>query len=203
MFWERTTWAIVQQFEGQTSCVMWFFRDMLHSTKSTYFTQIYYIFIYGKMCFASGWYAFAGRNCPAGRRAENPDLDYEEEWWQHTPLWESHTNAERLWCNSVDRETIFWAGKQLLVGQQETPVNAVFKKTPLKAFYVETGRIFTPGRQNMCRLSVFGMLPGFLENLLESGNLFCIFTATTKTALGIIQLWFNCFLRYLTLFLEG
>jgi len=37
------------------------------------------------------------------------------------------------------------------------------------------------------------MIPGFLENLLESGYLFCSATATTKTALDIIQLWFNYF----------
>jgi len=37
------------------------------------------------------------------------------------------------------------------------------------------------------------MIPGFLENLLESGTLFCDATAATKTALGIIQLWFNYF----------
>jgi len=38
------------------------------------------------------------------------------------------------------------------------------------------------------------MIPKFLENLLESGILFCCCaTAATKTALGIIQLWFNYF----------
>jgi len=37
------------------------------------------------------------------------------------------------------------------------------------------------------------MLPGILETLLESGNLFCTVVAATKTALGIIQLWFNYF----------
>jgi len=30
---------------------------------------------------------------PAGRGLENPYIDYEEEWWQRTPL--SETNAER------------------------------------------------------------------------------------------------------------
>jgi len=40
---------------------------------------------------------------------------------------------------------------------------------------------------------VFGMFPRFLENLLESGILFCCPADTTKTALGIIQLWFNYF----------
>ena len=34
---------------------------------------------------------------------------------------------------------------------------------------------------------VFGMLPGFLVNLLKSGNLFCNATAATKTALGITE----------------
>jgi len=37
------------------------------------------------------------------------------------------------------------------------------------------------------------MLPRFLEELLESGNLVCSATVATKTALGIIQLWFNYF----------
>jgi len=37
------------------------------------------------------------------------------------------------------------------------------------------------------------MLPGFLENFLESGNLFCIAMAASKTAVGFIQLWFNYF----------
>jgi len=37
------------------------------------------------------------------------------------------------------------------------------------------------------------MLPGLLENLLESGNLFCSATAATKTTLGITQLWFSNF----------
>ena len=47
------------------------------------------------------------------------------------------------------------------------------------------------------------MVPGFLENLLESGNLFCSATATTKTALGIIQLWFNYFRGILAYTLPG
>jgi len=48
------------------------------------------------------------------------------------------------------------------------------------------------------------MLPELLENLLESGNLLYRATAATKkTALGIIQLWFNYFRGILayTLFL--
>jgi len=30
------TQAIAKQFKGRTSCVMCFYRDMLHSTKSTH-----------------------------------------------------------------------------------------------------------------------------------------------------------------------
>jgi len=40
---------------------------------------------------------------------------------------------------------------------------------------------------------VFGMLPGFLEDWLEIGNLLCSATAATKTALGVLQLCFNYF----------
>jgi len=43
------------------------------------------------------------------------------------------------------------------------------------------------------RVDVFGILPRFLKNLLESENLGCSAMAGTKTALGIIQLWFNYF----------
>jgi len=75
---------------------------------STFFVKIF--FIIGKMRFAAGWNGLAGRIWPAGRSVENPDIDYEEKWWQHTPLSESNTNAERLWVNSVYRDTIFWTG---------------------------------------------------------------------------------------------
>jgi len=47
------------------------------------------------------------------------------------------------------------------------------------------------------------MLPGFLENLLESGTLFCSATSATKTALGIIQAWFNYFCGILPYTLSG
>ena len=50
---------------------------------------------------------------------------------------------------------------------------------------------------------VFGMLPGCLENLLESGNVFCSATPTTKTALGFIQVWFNYFRGILSYTLPG
>jgi len=45
----------------------------------------------------------------------------------------------------------------------------------------------------MCIQYVFGMFSSFLENVMESGNLFCCATAATKTALCVTQLWFNYF----------
>jgi len=47
------------------------------------------------------------------------------------------------------------------------------------------------------------MVPGSLENLLESGNLFCSATAATKTAAGIIHLWFIYFRGILAYTLPG
>jgi len=64
--------------------------DILHSTKSTHFCK-YYFFIISKMCFGAGWNSFACRILPAGRSVENPDIDCEEEWWQHAPLLKSNT----------------------------------------------------------------------------------------------------------------
>jgi len=150
-----------------------------------------YFFIIGKMCFAVGWNGFAGRIWPAGRNLENPYIDYEEEWWQHTPLSESNSNAEQLWFNYVDTDTIFWAEIQLLDGQKEASVNTVLPQYSPKLF-TRNLVIYFP-KVNKTFVYVFGMLPRFLENLLESGNLLCSATAMTKTALGTIQLWFNNF----------
>ena len=50
---------------------------------------------------------------------------------------------------------------------------------------------------------VFGMIPGFLENSCKCGNLFCSAAAATKSALGIIQLWFNYFGGILAYTLSG
>jgi len=41
--------------------------------------------------------------------------------------------------------------------------------------------------------NISGILLRFLKNLQESTNLVCWAKARTKTALGIIQLWFDCF----------
>ena len=42
-------------------------------------------------------------------------------------------------------------------------------------------------------VTVFVILPGFLENLLGSGKLFCSAKAATKTPPNVIQLWFIYF----------
>jgi len=46
---------------------------------------------------------------------------------------------------------------------------------------------------NKTCVDVFGILPRFLQNLLESENVVCCAAAGMKTTLGIIQLWFNYF----------
>jgi len=90
------------------------------------------------MCFATEWNSFAGRIWPRavvwpqGRSLENPDMNYEEERWQHKPLSKSNTNNQRLYFNSVDTDTIFWAGIQLFDGQQEAPTNTVLLQHPRK-----------------------------------------------------------------------
>ena len=65
-----------------------------------------------------------------GCSAENPDIDYEEEWWERTILLESNTNAEWLWFNSVDRETVFRTWIQLLGSQPRHPSTPYSYNTP-------------------------------------------------------------------------
>jgi len=146
------------------------------------------------MCFAAGWNGFAGRIWPVSRSLENPDVNYEDKWWQHTPLLESNTNAEPLWFNLADTDKIFWAEIQLFDGQQEAPINTVLPQHFPK-LYTRNPAIYFPEVDKTC-VYIFGRLPGFLETLIESGNLFCSATGATKPALGIILLWFN----YIALF---
>ena len=57
---------------------------------------------------------------------------YEEEWWQHTPLSEYNTHSQRLWFNSSDTDTNFWAEIQCLHSQQQAVVST--RNTPQKRF---------------------------------------------------------------------
>jgi len=76
---------------------------------------------------------------------------------------------------------------QLFGRQQEALVNTARPQHPPKLF-TRNPAVYFPEVDE-----IFGMLPGFLENLLESGNLFCSATAATKTTVGVIQLWFHYF----------
>jgi len=83
--------------------------------------------------------------------------------------------------------------------EQENSYLTASKRHPSTPYSHNTPNIFTrnpaiyfPEVDNAC-VYAFGMLPGFLENLVKSGNLFCSATATMKTALGITHLWFNYF----------
>ena len=89
----------------------------------------------------------------------------------------------------------------LLDGQQEAPVNTVFPQHPPQLF-TRNPAIYIPEVDKTCAY-VFGRLPGFLKNLLESETLVCSATATTKTALDTTQLWFNYFRNILAYTLPG
>jgi len=158
--------------------LMWFFLNMLHSTKSAPFSQVYYFFIIGKICFAARWNVFANQICPVGCSADNPDIDYEKEWWQNTQLLKSNSNAQWLWFNSVDRYEIFWTGIHLLDGQQEASVNTVLPQHTQKLFTRNLAIYFKGGQR--C-VYIFGMFPRFIEN---------VFFNTDKKK----HMWFLCVL---------
>jgi len=60
-----------------------------------------------------------------------------------------------------------------------------------KAFHKEPGYMLSRGRQNMLRC--LWHIPKISQNFAGGWNVVCSATAVTKTALGIIQLWFNYF----------
>jgi len=101
-------------------------------------------------------------------------IDYEKELWQYTPLSESNKDNERLWFNSADKETNFWAEIQRLDGQQQAVVKTVLPKHSPKLFTRNLVAWFVEVDKRAC---VFGIFPRCLENFLERGNSVCIGTA--------------------------
>ena len=65
--------------------------------------------------------------------------------------------------------------------------------TPLDAFHDVPSCVLSWTRQNMRRPVSLGILPRFLEKLLESLSLVSSAAAVTITALDIIKLWFHYF----------
>ena len=93
-----------------------------------------------------------------------------------------------------DMETKFWSGipwlnVQLAGGcQRHTPA------TMHKYFHKEPGCMLSRGLQSMCRR--LWHTPKISQKFAGEWNLVCCATAGTKTALGIIQLWFNYFASF-------
>ena len=86
--------------------------------------------------------------------------------------------------NLLSKNTVTWRPARG-TRQHRTPAipPKLFTRNPV---------IYFPEVDKTC-VYVFGRLPGFIENLLENGNLFCSATGATKTALGVLQLCFNYF----------
>ena len=133
-FWERTTYAIPQLFEGQHIAQYDCF-GIYYILPNQQFFRKYSIFsLLAKYVLQPDENGFAGQIWPEGRSVENPDIDYKEKWWEHTPLSECNTNAERLWFNYVDTGAFFSARIQLLDGQQEAPITPYSRDTPQSFF---------------------------------------------------------------------
>jgi len=128
---------------------MSFFRDMLHSTKSTHFSQIYYFFIIGKMCFESGWNGFSGWIWPAGRSLEILDVNYEEEWWQHTHCRSPTPSVNDCNLTPSTRTQSSEQEYSYLTTSKRQP-STPYSRNASKAFHKERGYLLSRGRQNMC-----------------------------------------------------
>ena len=130
----------------------------------------------GKMRVEAGWNGFAGLIRPSDRSLENPDVNYEEEWWQHTPLSESNTNNERLWLNSVHTDTIFWAGIHAFDGPQKESVNTLLPQHPPKLF-TRNPAIYFPAVDKTCACIHLWQAPRISRKLLQNEICFVVLRA--------------------------
>jgi len=82
------------------------------------------------MYFAAGRNSFAGRIWPTGRSLKTPDIEYEEEWWQHTPLSGVYQHGERLWFNSTYKSTDCEQEYSYLTASKRWPSTPFSRNTP-------------------------------------------------------------------------
>ena len=75
--------------------------------------------------------------------------------------------------------------------------------TPLKVIYEEHGHIYAFPRSTKYVYESLACTQDFSKICCRSGNSFCCATATTKTVLGPIQLWFKYFRGILACTLPG
>jgi len=146
------------------------------------------------MCFVARWNGFAGRTWSPGRSLENPDTDYEEEWWRTHQCRSPTATLNSCDLTTSTRTQSSEQEYSYLTAQKRhlsTPYTHNTPENPPKLFTRNPTMYFSEVDKTC--IDVFGMLPRFLKTLLENGNLWCSATAATKTALGTIQRWFNCF----------
>jgi len=156
------------------------------------------------MCFAAGRNDFALRRSDLSR---GPSCG--EPWYRpwrgvvtaHTIVEVQH-NAERLWFNSVNRDTIFWTRMQLWTPSQRFPSTPYSHNTP-KAFHEEPGHIYTsPGRQNMC--VSFWQAPMDFSKICCRVEICSVVLGPRQNRTGYHPAWFNYFATsWHTLFLGG
>ena len=96
------------------------------------------------------------------------DVNYEKEWWRHTPLSDSIINGDWSWFNSLNMDTCLSTNivtRRPVWGSCQHCTHATLPK----AFLKEPGRRLSRGRQSMWNCEgVFNILPRFLKILLEN-----------------------------------
>jgi len=124
-------------------------------------------------------------------------VDYEEEWWQHIPLWESNTHGGRTTTIKLGHHE-----HKPLTSKQEYNNFMASNRRLSTAYFCNTLQSFLRGiwsyafsKSKKTCVGVLAYCQDF-SKFLVSENLVCSATAGTKTALGILQIWFNYFATY-------
>jgi len=151
----------------------------------------YIIFSLLAKCNAASWNDFTGRIWPVSRCVKNSDIDwrvvtaYTIAGVQHQS-WKVVIYLRRHGHNFLSRNTVTWRPARG-TSQHRTPqhpqnISRGTRQYTFHTFLRSTKHVYT----------YLACSQGFLK-ICWSGKLFCSATAATKTALGIIQLWFNYF----------
>ena len=173
-----------------------FFQDLLHSTNSRQHIFQYTIFSLLAKCVLRQGEMASQVGC--GPRAVVGELWYR--LWRGMVTTHTIVGVQQLYSCNLNTSTRTQSSEQeysYLTARKRHSSTPYFYNTLENhpKFFTRNPAIYFP-KVDKSWIDVFGMLPRFLKNLLESGNLLCSATAATKTALGTTQL-FQLFSRHL------
>ena len=188
-FWERTTCKLLQNSSKAGHLAKCYFFRICSMLPNQQIFRKYIIFSLLAKRIAAEWNGFTGRIWPTSSCVKSPDIDWRGAVTAHTIAWVQHIYLRRHGHNFLSRNTITWRSTRgIRQHRYSHNTHIIFHEEPGNIY----GNLHTFPRSTKHVYTSFACYQDF-SKIYWSGNSFWSATVATKTALGIIQLWFIYF----------